>query len=446
MMTPNDIVGITAAVNGGTGVLFQPRAEEFTYILTAKHVFDDIIEGYGNNISIHYWDNNTTTFIAVNPFEIQKGVNYFPHSDENTDLAIIKIGRLAIEDKLIVSQNYFKDNVGYYLSGFPKIRRDANDGAINQNTYRIDNRITVLNNKEHNQVEADISKNQNLGELIGMSGGPICKPVDDYLMVIGIQNEVPNDIEALGRSAFTPIEHFSSIVDEYPDDLEPILPPYLKCFSFLRDNAFALEVDFFNEQRIEYTRNYLKNKITDVIASGVTPIGIKSFFENRLLVNEKEINALVQKKIWLTWLEFLTILNIVKYKKFDQDELGEIFNSYRLIYSDSEKDWTFLLEDELKYADYNGLKAESNVFVGSKVAPVGNLFLPRDKIRNIDKVYDKSKFKTDLGIHPYTHFNFYHVSFLEKNCILEKLHSFEVIDNEQDLCEALKNEYNELFK
>jgi hypothetical protein len=42
MMTIDDITEYVACVNGGSGVIFQPVDEKYTYILTAKHVFDDI--------------------------------------------------------------------------------------------------------------------------------------------------------------------------------------------------------------------------------------------------------------------------------------------------------------------------------------------------------------------------------------------------------------------
>jgi hypothetical protein len=446
MITSNDIKEYTVCLNGGSGVIFQPMDINFSYILTALHVFEDIDTQYKGNINIHYYHKTNGSFEAYPVFEKVLGENYFPHPQKDIDIAIVKIGRIEVPDKLIISENHFSDNKDYYLSGFPKLRRDENNGVINLKTYRIDDKIDILTDTENRRIEADVRKNQNLGELKGTSGGGIFKPAGDFLLLTGIQSEVPNSVEALGRIEFTPIKEFADIIKEYPAKLESILPPYLKCFSFLKNDAFELKVDLFDEEKIEFTRSYLKNKVSDVINSGITPIAIKTFFETRLLVDEKETQALYERKIWLVWLEFLTILNIVKYRKFGGDEMAEIFNTFRLIYSNSNEDWTYLIKEELPYSDYKGLMPNSNVFIGSKVTPLNIVKLPGDKIRDIGKVYDKSRFKTDAGIHPYTHFNFYHVSYFDRVCIFDKLDKFETILNEAELCEALKTEYNELFK
>jgi hypothetical protein len=446
MITSNNLKEFTVCVNGGSGVVFQPMDAGSTYILTAKHVFDDIENQYAGNIHIHYYNKATDAFVEYPVFKLSLGENYFPHQVVDMDIAVIKIDRIEVPDKIITTDNYFADNKDYYLAGFPEKRRAQNDNIINLNTFRIDDKIDMLNETEHKRVEADVRKNQDLGELKGTSGGGIYKPSGEYLLIAGIQAQVPNEVEVLGRIEFTPVKYFKEIATQYSAELESIIPPYLKCFSFLKDEAFELKVDMFKEDKILFTRNYLKNKISDVIKSGVTPIAIKGYFESRLLVDENENMALYERKIWLVWLEFLTILNIVKFKKLDEAEIGEIFNTFRLIYSNTDKDWTYLINEELKYSDYRGLSPESNVFIGSKAAPLDTLNIPRDKIRDISKVYDKDRFKTDAGIHPYTHFNFYHVGYLEKVCILQKLEVYEKITDEPELCEALKKEYNELFK
>jgi hypothetical protein len=443
MMTIDDITEYVACVNGGSGVIFQPVDEKYTYILTAKHVFDDIAtDAYKGKVKVDYFQKASGNIESLPEFDLKEGDNYFPHTGEDIDIAIIKIGKVNAPNNIILTSNYFVENKDYFLVGYPEKRRDK----AGLDMLRVDNNVNILQAKEFKRVEADIGKNQNWDELKGTSGGGIFKPSGDYLLLAGIQSQVPDSDEALGRIEFTPVKILDEIIESYNGSLEAIFPAYLKCFSFLKDEAFLLAVDMFDEGKIVFTRNYLKNKVSEVIQSGITPIAIKSFFENRLLVNENENQALFERKIWLVWLEFLTILNVIKYKKFGEKELVEIFSCFRLIYSDSAKEWTYLIRDELLYSDYRGLKPDSNVFVGSKTKPLGTLSIPRDKIRNIVKVYDKNRFKTDAGIHPYTHFNFIHVTYLERVCIIEKLEQYAAIEDEETLLEALKNQYNELFK
>lgn len=443
MMTINDITEYVACVNGGSGVIFQPMDEKYSYILTAKHVFDDIaIDAYKGKVRVEYFLKASGKVESLREFDLKEGDNYFPHAGEDIDIAIIKISRINAPDNIILTSNYFVENKDYFLVGYPEKRRNR----VGLDKLRVDNNVNILQAKEFKRVEADIDKNQNWDELKGTSGGGIFKPSGAYLLLAGIQSQVPDNDEALGRIEFTPVKILNEIIENYPGNLEPIFPAYLKCFSFLKDDIFVLAVDMFDEDKIAFARSYLKNKVSEVIQSGITPIAIKSFFENRLLVNESESPALYERKIWLVWLEFLTILNVIKYKNFGEKELIEIFCCFRLIYSDSAEEWTYLIKEELLYSDYRGLKPDSNVFVGSKTKPLGTLSIPRDKIRNIGKVYDKNRFKTDAGIHPYTHFNFIHVTYLERVCIIEKLEQYAVIQDEETLLELLKNQYNELFK
>ncbi len=55
-MTIEDIKEYVICINDGSGVIFQPMEENFTYILTAKHVFKNIaVAPYHGNIVMHYY-------------------------------------------------------------------------------------------------------------------------------------------------------------------------------------------------------------------------------------------------------------------------------------------------------------------------------------------------------------------------------------------------------
>lgn len=446
-MTQDNIKEYVVCINGGSGVAFQPTDEHFTYILTAKHVLEDVnSEVYNERVNVHYYNHVVGGFETLESFPLMKGVNYFEHSNLDVDIAILKIPRINCKNNLLIKDNYVTDNANYSLVGFPLARRDRN--PINKNWIRHDNELTVLQEKEFKRREADISKNQNWDELVGSSGGGIFKIIGDSLFIIGIQNKVPNERENLGRIEFTPIKFFNDIVIEAEGLLEEIIPFHLKQFRFLRNEAFLFDVDVFQEEDIEHTKSYLRNKALNVIRSGITPFAIKSFFNQRLLVDEYEYDTLSEKRIWSTWLEFLTIMNIIKYESFGEQELFEIFNSFRLKYSNTEKDWTHLLKNQLLYSDYHGLKLGGKVFVQTKgpSSSSGALIIPKDRIRNITRVYDSEKLKTDNAIHPYTHYDFFHVDYLKKECIVKKLDKYKSLNSEEELFSALKEEYNELFR
>lgn len=445
MMTINDIKKYIVCINGGTGVIFQPSDKNYSYILTAKHVFKDISgKQYNGQVDIQYYDTTTNSFIPLSKFSLNEGVNYFPHQTDGIDIAILKIARLSVGSEIIIKDDISSDRKDYILQGFPLLRRTGD--RVNINWMRSDIEVTILGDRANQKVEADISKNQTQSELLGSSGGGIFKLSEKNILLAGIQSGMVSDEEVLGRIEFTPVKVFSDIVDNSNHALEPIIPAYMKCFSFLRDEAFRLEVDIFNERDIELVRNYLKNKVPDIVRSGITPAAIKKFFETRLLVSKSDSVILFEKNIWLAWLEFLTVLNIIKYQAFGEEQITEIFNNYRLIYSNYPGEWTELLINELQYADYIGLADNALIFIGTDSRPSGTRKVVPGKLRpDISRVFDKSKFMTDGGFDPYNKFTFVHISYLQQECIITKLSEYRD-KNEEELLAELKRQYNELFR
>lgn len=443
-MTQDEIRDYIVCINGGSGVIFQPADETVTYILTAKHIFEDIGVTYNNLVTLNYFSSAVNSFTLINPFELNDN-NYFPHPEEGVDIAILKIPRINGRNNLIRTDQLEVDTDGYCLIGLPKLRRNENE-PISQNWFRPDNGVQIRTPRNFKRREANLGNNPNKTELEGSSGGGIVRISGENLLIAGIQSQVVSLDEVLGNVEFTPIQVFDEIVTHYANSLEAILPCYMNSFSFLRDSAFRLEVDVFDEESIAFTRNYLKNKAHDVINSGITPNAIKKFFRTRLLVDSADETVLLTNHVWRIWLEFLTIMNIVKYEQFDENNLNEIFNSFRLKYLNTAEDWLSRNHlGHLRNSDYKGLKLGSKIFIGTNNPPIRTMRVPKGKLIDIAKVYDKSKFLTDAGIDPFTSFEFIHTDYLQKNCIIEKLENYAAITDEAELLNALKTEYEALL-
>ena len=88
-MNKDDIKKYIVCINGGSGVIFQPMDASSTYILTAKHVFEDIDTGFAGTVKIEYYEVATAGFKEVTPFALKPDVNYFPHPVEGTDIALL---------------------------------------------------------------------------------------------------------------------------------------------------------------------------------------------------------------------------------------------------------------------------------------------------------------------------------------------------------------------
>jgi hypothetical protein len=440
----------TVRVNNGSGNLFQPilNGDEFTYILTAKHLFENGMRDENDEI-IHPISDGTeiSIFRQVNgdgqwqkipiPFTLTRGVTYFPHLV--ADAAILKIDFLPGFDQ-IVSIDIPRINALFYLNGFP-----------NQFEGQPGEEYTTYSIKEL-EASGDYSQNAQLTNNVlnklqveGMSGGGILELKDGQISILGIQSRIKHPQFANGKICFVPMKYFSEIInyEEYTTFLTRLHPPFVGKFDFLKDEAFALKVDAWDENAMLSLRIHLRNKALSVIESDVTPIGIKELFKNRLLIDENEAYCLDTKNIWIAWLEFLTIMNIVKENSLTIQQLNETFDSIRLKYLDT-NDWTDFVPNKLSKSDYLGLQPDSTVIVSTRTAPERPFIIPKGKIVDIARTYDKSGFRTDKGIDPFTSFNFVHLDYFKKKCIIDKMAAYQNL-SEQEFLALLKNEYNELF-
>ncbi|MEG0930837.1 ABC-three component system protein [Algoriella sp.] len=451
-MTLDELKLYTVRVMDGSGCLFQPIIAEnsYMYILTAKHLFEGVKQDKdGNDIKFVTQDGTEISIMRqvnvdghwqeqIIPFVLTKGQTYFPHKE--ADAAILKIDSLQGFDKIISIEIPNKIDT-YSLYGFPNQMRGNAIG--NKDTdYKIrDLGLPATGLKNAQLINDTLNKLQ----IEGMSGGGILSIQGENIYIIGIQSEMKHANWANGKICFVPMKYFSEIINYEENNglLTPLHPTYLGKFDFLQDIAFTLEVDFIDENKIEDTRTYLRNKAFEVINSGLTPISIKKLFNYKLLIDEDEFSCLDTINIWIGWLEFLTIFNIVKDENLDEKLLLEIFDCVRLKYTHVE-DCTTLFKDKLSKSDYTGLKKGNTVVINSKNAPKKPFKFANGIPRNITKVQDVRGFRTDFGIDPFQSFNFVHLDYYKTECIINKLEEYEHLDEAQ-LLTKLKQEYHELF-
>lgn len=429
-------------VNGGSGVIMQPMTEKYSYILTVKHNFSTPLKL--EQLVRFKLNNGVWQKIRIELEDFMEGDQYFPHPDKDKDIAIIKIPTLRDLDNSFRLNDISTNKQGFHLVGYPETRRKGNENK--SDWYRRDDEVTIKDPKDNGQYEANVPSNPTLEEIRGHSGGGLIKIISDQLFIAGIQNRMAEKNEQLGNIRFTPIFEFDAIVDHYKHSgqLTQLNLPFMGTFDFLRDEAFELKVDFINESKVESTRIHLRNKALEVIGSDMTPIAIKDLFQSRLLIDESEKNCLDSKNIWVGWLEFLTIINIVKSLTISIEDLNSIFNQFRLKYTHAE-DCTTLFQDHLSKSDYFGLKQGSTVIINSKLPPREPFYLPQGIIKNITKPQDKRGFRTDAEIDPFQSFNFIHLDYFKTKSIIQKIDEFQNL-SESEILNKLKQEYYELFK
>lgn len=409
-MNQDDIKKYIVCINGGSGVIFQPMDIQYSYILTAKHVFEDITSAqYNNLVSIHFFNAITNAYELLIPsFELEIGENYFPHSDQGVDIAIIKLPKIDNIEKIIIKEDISTDNKDYYLYGYPNLRRKPIGQTINLDWIRPDLEVTILGVKENKKREADISKNQNRAELLGSSGGGIVKIQGDYLVLAGIQSSVVSNEEDLGRIKFTPIEYFNEIIEQYSDKLVSLLPPYMASFEFLKEEIMKLE-GYINSISSLAIRNKLKLQASKILLS---PNEINNTLKDQLLISRENKETILSEKLWTSWLEYLIVIQIVKEKVLNNQDLCEIFNNIRLIHSDTYKDW-FKIMNDIFETDLYGLSEKGILIVSTNQKPEYNI-INEGLINDISNASSVSEFKTDNAHHPLSQFKFIHIKAFEK--------------------------------
>lgn len=291
-MTLDGLKLYTVRINNGSGCLFQPisNGNEFTYILTAKHLFengardkdDEIIPPIpdGTIISIvrqeYVGDKWTKTPID---YTLIRGVTYFPHKE--ADAAILKIDYLSPGyDKIVINDIPIISD-GYYLNGFPN-QFDQELGE-EYTTYNVREIEASGNYSQNAQLTNDVLNKE---QIEGMSGGGIASVQKDHISIIGIQSRVKHPNWANGKICFVPMKYFCEIInyEEFNTLLTQFHAPNVDLRLVLFNN-YKISCEPFYEER-EVDKNFLitlgANNIWIHADSGK---GKTAFLHRNLIIN-----------------------------------------------------------------------------------------------------------------------------------------------------------------
>jgi len=263
---------VTVKVDGGSGCLFQPIDNTYSYVLTAKHVIN------GNDTPLIMRQTINENGELINETLEIIGIP-FNHVDINKDASIIKVKKV-VEVESILRDELFSDNrENYYLCGHPNSRQgDAY-------SFR-ENKLSIENIKQYGYIEAKLEIPAIYSEVVGQSGGGIVKIEESCFLLAGIQKKmaVPDGKETLGRIEFMPLSFFDEIIIENAQSLSPLYPPYIGSFERLINEIFPLSGIQVVEQKKTLIQNELK-----IIAKGLctdfTPKLILDLYKDSLLVS-----------------------------------------------------------------------------------------------------------------------------------------------------------------
>ncbi|WP_407505741.1 P-loop NTPase family protein [Elizabethkingia miricola] len=285
-MMLDDLKLYTVRVGNGSGCLLQPIIKDcdYTYILTAKHLFengardkdDQVIPAIpdGTAISIFRQDYIGDKWKKVPiPFTLTRGVTYFPHKD--ADAAILKINRLSTGFDRIISIDIPQIITGYFLNGFPN--QFGEEEGEEYTLYSIREIEPSGNYSQNAQLANDVL---NKGQIEGMSGGGILSAQEGYISIIGIQSRVKHATWANGKICFVPMKYFCEIID-YPE--------YNDLLTQLHSTKVAID-----------SANISKSNTVDsqLILFNNYKISCEPFYEERES-DKAFINALSTNNIWV---------------------------------------------------------------------------------------------------------------------------------------------------
>lgn len=339
-------------VEGGSGCLFQPLNDDYSYVLTAKHVISGNNEPLIVRQTLGENDNllNETLQIIGIPFR---------HTDENKDAAIIKIQKIEGIELLLRDELSSEYRNGYYLCGHPNSR--VNNGY----SFR-DNKLEIQNKKQHGYFEAELSRVANRTEIVGQSGGGIIKVEESCFLLAGIQKQMSasDGIEQLGRIDFMPLSFFDEIIEENENELSKLFPPYIGSFERLLNEIFPLVGIQIAAQKKSLIQNELKI-IAKSLCDDFTPQKLIEIYKDSLLVLGTDKGVINHRELWISFLELLSINQLHHEYKITLEELKHIHKSKKLYFTDS-KEWISKLEDIYR-SDLSEVEKGGLIVIGSTI-------------------------------------------------------------------------------
>ncbi|SDX52554.1 ABC-three component system protein [Flavobacterium degerlachei] len=426
-------------VNNGSGVIFQPNTTEYTYILSVKHNVekeDKSILDIGDIIV----KRNNEEIVVVNQ----------AIAHENLDLIILIVPYIGNPNFILTTSEPIRDEE-LNIFGYPDY--------LKTQLIKTTNLVCKCGLAQVPNISYEITSNNpmysfNRGaqqNVIGFSGSGIFKINGENLILKGIFPRLNDPEGAHSKINGLYIAGLNEIIRK--NGLLELLPDYMCNFSFLKNDAFALQAGFASSN-IEFTKNFLISKTQDVINSTLTPNEIKNLFKNRLVLFNQDESFLQSRGIWILWLEFLTILNIVKKENYTIEKIKEIFNNIRLISVDGDGDWSDQLTN-MVYSDYRGLKKDGIVIIGISKPPADDETYILDKriphianaIKDNKKSHDRGLLQIDDGISfPLEDYKFIHIEYFKKKSIIKKHAQYADILDDDVLLQKLIIEYKILIE
>lgn len=404
-------------VNRGSGVLVSALSQDYSYVLTAEHV----VRGYQEHKILNHKGEQ------VNVIQI--------YSHPDVDCAVIKIPYDATIN-LELHLDVIPHNASLMMVGYPDTRNNETD---------FDKKVKQQSASFSSFIEDEIVIRATEGvdrEIVeGFSGAGVYYLGDGYPRLIGIEYSMdgPESEWYLGNLKCNAIRCYKELVEA--NSLAPIMPSFLECFSRLRGKTF--DYDIPGTEVISHIKEEFGGIVDQILEDElVKPNLILDKYETALLFSDNQHSSLLDIKLWISYLEFMTISVLLDDPtKADSDYFSGLDKRRRMVFSNSEKNWIYELRGLFKIAD--SMLDEGGVLVIDNYEPSPTVAPQRFQIKNVLQNISRpkvtgSRLKISQGSESkYKSFKFAHIRALHRLCLVERI---------EDLHNAEPSEYLNMLR
>ena len=424
MMNIYDLMNAHAVkVNSGSGVLISALSQEYSYVLTARHVVKDS--------SQHTVLNHEGEQIDV--------IQTYLHPDSNVDCAVIIIPyQESINLSLYIGQPHPQAQL--MMVGYP----DSRDKEAN-----FHDKVKQQDAEFTSWVKGEIvisAKGMPDKEMIdGFSGaGVYCLDNENpCLIAIEYRMDGKGDEMYSGRLRCKPIHWYQELVEHY--SLASIMPSFLECFSRLKDETFNYDVP--GTKFLNHIKEELGGFIDEILEDEmIKPSIILNKYKASLLFAREQHSSLQDIKLWISYLEFMTISVLLDDPtKADSNYFSGLDKKRRMVFSKSKENWIGELRSLFELADSMLDEGGSLIIDNYEAAPalMPVEFQIKSILQNISRPRPGgSRLKiTQSSRNEDIKFKFIHIRALHRVCILEKIEDFHEA-NPVEYLNMLRGFYN----
>lgn len=351
----------TVIVCDGSGVLIQPMSEDYSYILTAKHVLSVCENGREQECSTKCICNRylQPTDIKVEKYngEIINIVDRIV--DDVRDIAILKTDQV-LDSALVRSIDDIERTETIYILGYPQTRRRA----IGEN--RINEYEGTVGRVQDSNFSVNITFKPGHDQVRGVSGGGCYKNIEDEVFLCAIEIKMEGNVESEfhGRVECIPLSIFDQLILRNTESYAQILPPYLNCFSRIIRKSFQ-----FQGLSIPASTEFLKRVLHEFAENNLStlprPLEVYEYYKNSLLIRNAPVDDAFNIKLWITFLEFIIVCSIVDEEQtLDFSYLEKSSTKRKFLFSATQDNWFFLLND-IYTSDLRGLAKDGVIIVST---------------------------------------------------------------------------------